>query len=124
MRVTAMCKALALHEIFDQNGIAAAGGALKLSEVEQAWQTFGLRRTDLRDTLADARASGEFALAEGPEGPQVVLTERGYEHAQRDLSTLSDIDELIQAFALLSFARRRKPRGVNYGRRKDDKLDS
>lgn len=122
MQISPLCKALALHEIFDERGIAA-GGYVPLSEIERAWRATGLRKVDLSETLTEARVTGEFAVEDGVDGHVVVLTELGFEHAQRDLSTLREIDDLIRAYATLSLLRRRKPVGYAHGRRRSDKVD-
>jgi hypothetical protein len=123
MEITPMCKAVALHEIFDKREVGA-GGSVPLAEVEQAWARTGLRASDLRDALADARVTGEFDLAGDGPAAQVKLTELGYAHAQRDLSSLCDIEALIGAYETLRVVRSRHPLGTSYGRRRDDRLDS
>lgn len=120
MQITPMCKALALHEIFESHGIVAGGG-LSWGQIEDAWRATGLRETDLEDALVDLRSRGEFELLDAAEGPQVVLTEAGFRQAQRDLSDLAEIEALILAYASLALLRRRSPQGAARGRRREDR---
>lgn len=124
MEITPMCRALALHEVFDAHGVGA-GGTLPLAQIERAWASNGLRHCDLVEALAEARVTGEFAAGDSGDGAcHVMLTERGFEQAQRDLSSLRQIEELIRAYAVLGYLRKRRPQGPAFGRRRDDRLDS
>jgi hypothetical protein len=120
MQITPMCKALALHEIFDSNAVEP-GGALSREVLADAWQSTGLRQADLDDALADLRSRGEFEVFDEPDGTLVVLTEAGFRQAQRDLSDLAEIEALIRAYATLALLRRRRPQGAGGGRRRSDR---
>lgn len=123
MRITPLCRALALHEIFDQAGVAA-GGSLLLSDVALAWSRSGLRRGDLTTALAEAEHTGEFVTRAFADGDVVVMTALGHDRAQRDLSSLIDIEELVQAYVALGELRRRSPDGPAYGRRAEDRVSA
>jgi hypothetical protein len=123
MQITSMCKALALHEIFDDRDVGPRG-CLPLSEIETAWRVTGLRRDDLVAALADARVTGEFAVHESGDVCRVVLTEVGYERSQRDLSSLRDIEELVEAYSMLNQTRERRPTGAAFGRRTADQVNA
>jgi hypothetical protein len=120
MDISPLCRALALHEIFDQRGAVQAGSALPLGVVEDAWATIGLRRSDLTDALNDIRAHGEFALEDCGVATFIVLTAVGFERAQRDLSSLAEIEELQMAYEVLACARNRERYGPAFGRRQND----
>ena len=122
MRIDALCKKLALHEVFSSYGVEPGNGLL-FSDIAHGWDQTGLRQRDLDDAITLAMDDGEVAEVYTHEGRLAVLTENGHEVAQGNPRTLREIDQLSHALAGLAWAKRRKRGGLRSGRRTSDRVE-
>lgn len=120
MKVNALSKRLALHDVFEALAVQP-GGALAYFDLLRRWSDTGLRRGDLDEALANAIGVGDVIETYGDEGRLAVLTEQGSELREVNPATLREIEELRQATVALEWARQRTRRGARSGRRADDK---
>jgi hypothetical protein len=68
----------AVLRIFAAQGVSA-GESLSLESLKAQWPRARLRRSDLVQAVRQLVFSGELELDEDADGPQLILTERGYQ---------------------------------------------
>lgn len=68
----------AVLRIFAAQGLAA-GESLSLESLKAQWPRARLRRSDLVQAVRQLVFSGELELDEDGDGPQLILTEQGYQ---------------------------------------------
>jgi hypothetical protein len=119
MHVNALCKLLALQEIYQAYEVPVGHGLL-FYELQRLWDRTGLRSRDLDDALSTALLRGDLQELITHEGRMVVLTEQGREHARTAPKTVHEREALAAALGALEWARRRLRRGPRLGRRQSD----
>jgi hypothetical protein len=119
MHVNALCKLIALQELYAAFEVPPGHGLLYY-ELQRLWERTGLRQRDLDDALSTALLRGELAELFTDEGRMAVLTELGQRHALAAPVTVHEREALAEALTALDWTRQRLRRGRREGRRRTD----
>lgn len=119
MQINALCKQLALQDVFEEFEVGPGSGFLYF-ELLRLWDRTGLRRADLETALAEGLSNGKLAELYTHEGRMAILTEAGHRAARHSPDTLHQIEEQARAFEALEWARQRHRSGPRQGRRRSD----
>ena len=116
MKINALCKQLALQEVFAESAVQPGGG-LPYYKLQQLWERTGLRKADLEDAIADAIGSGTLAELYSRGEHTTMLIDTGIATAAR--RTHAPPQSQARALSALRMARERRasPRS---GRRSAD----
>ena len=121
MKITALCRTLALQNIFEKLAVQP-GHCVPYFHVIRYWHDSGLRRSDLDIAVDAALSAGELLEQYSDEGRQLMLTELGQVNSRYKLNTRNEIEGFSDVLDVLEQVRHRQRGDISLIPRAEDLL--